>query len=129
MERSTKILIVEDNFLIAEEMRLTLTGAGHVVVGTTGNPDQALVLAERHHPDLAIVNLGLTDWQAGASIASRLSQRDARLRIILCTGFPDTALERAGIGALVSEVVHKPWSTAELLGAIDRCLGGRTEKR
>lgn len=129
MERSAKILIVEDNFLIAEEMRHTLRGAGYEVIGTTGKPDQALALADQHHPDLAIVNLGLTDWHAGASIASQLSQRDERLRIILCTGFPDTAWERAGIGELVSGVVHKPWSTAELLGAIDRCLAGPAETR
>jgi DNA-binding response OmpR family regulator len=54
-----KILIVQDDFLGAERLRVALQGAGYVVVGVARRSLEALQIAGRDRPDLAIVDMML----------------------------------------------------------------------
>jgi AmiR/NasT family two-component response regulator len=54
-----RILIIEDDFLIAERIRQILVQGGYDVVGMAGRTKRAEELAGEHGADLAIVNLKL----------------------------------------------------------------------
>jgi YesN/AraC family two-component response regulator len=48
-----KILIVEDEILIAEDLRLILQRMGYQVIGTVSSGVEAIRKADKAHPDLA----------------------------------------------------------------------------
>jgi DNA-binding NarL/FixJ family response regulator len=115
------ILIVQDDFLAAERLRLLLVQAGHNVVGVAGRTRGALDLAGRHRPDLAIVDMMLEVDVDGVRTATELARRHD-VKILVTTGFPDSVIQREGVPALACAIVKKPYTDAEILAAVARCL-------
>ena len=68
-----RILIVEDEILIALELESLLQDDGHEVVGMAASFDDALALGQSRRPDLAFVDIHLTDGPTGVDVARRLS--------------------------------------------------------
>ncbi len=73
--RSLRILIVEDEILIALELESLLQDAGHEVVGMAASFDEATTLGQRLAPDLAFVDIHLTDGPTGVDVARRLGEQ------------------------------------------------------
>jgi DNA-binding response OmpR family regulator len=59
-----KVLIVEDNFLIAQDLRAVLRGAGYAVCGTAATIAAALQLLLDEKPDGVLLDVGLRDADA-----------------------------------------------------------------
>ncbi|MDT1064763.1 response regulator [Paracoccus sp. CPCC 101403] len=57
--RLLRVLIVEDEFLLADEMRSALQESGAVVVGPAGNVQAALNLIARSELDVAVLDVNL----------------------------------------------------------------------
>ena len=68
-----RILIVEDEFLIAMELESLLQDAGHDVVGIAASSVEALALGRDLAPDLAFVDIHLTDGPTGVDVARHLA--------------------------------------------------------
>jgi CheY-like chemotaxis protein len=75
--RSLRILIVEDEILIALELESLLQDAGHDVVAIAASSQDAIALGQRMRPDLAFVDIHLTDGPTGAEAARRLREQGA----------------------------------------------------
>ncbi len=75
LSRSLRILIVEDEILIALELESLLQDAGHEVVGMAASSQDAVALGQRLRPDLALVDIHLTDGPTGVEVARRLSEQ------------------------------------------------------
>jgi DNA-binding response OmpR family regulator len=61
--QTTRILIVEDEFLIAMELDITLTSAGYQVLGPARNVSAALGLLRTERPDAAVLDVNLAgEW-------------------------------------------------------------------
>lgn len=74
--RPMKILVVEDDALIAMMLDLALADAGHTVLGPVSTAKQGLAVAELAPPDLALVNINLADGHgSGIELARQLHQR------------------------------------------------------
>jgi DNA-binding response OmpR family regulator len=116
-----RILIVEDDFLIADATRRVLEAAGHAVVGEAPDAARAKALAESGPFDLAIVDMKLGDDGDGMVLARELATSHG-CRIIIATAYADWVVERAGRPDFVAEVVHKPFSPDCLLAALKRAL-------
>ena len=115
------ILIVQDDFLAAERLRLLLVKAGHNVVGVAGRTSGATELADRHHPDLAIVDMMLELDVDGVHTASELVQRHG-MKVLITTGFPDSIIQAEKVPELACAIVKKPYTDDEILAAVARCL-------
>ena len=113
---AAKVVIVEDEFLVALQLEDILLDLDYCVVGTL--PDKASADALAHPADVALVDLNLRDGPTGLAIARSLSERFGT-RIIYVTansgqiGVPaDTALG----------VVHKPFSRDTIEAAVAYAL-------
>jgi two-component system, response regulator PdtaR len=71
-----RILIVEDEFLIALELESLLQDIGHDVVGIAASSAEAIDLAKRSSPDLAFVDVHLSDGLTGIDAARALSEQE-----------------------------------------------------
>jgi DNA-binding LytR/AlgR family response regulator len=67
-----KILIVEDETLISEELSLIIQSLGYEVVGIANNESDALALVQKENPDLVCLDIDLKAGGSGFNIASKL---------------------------------------------------------
>ena len=119
--KAAAILIVQDDFLAAERLRLLLVKVGHNVVGVAGRTDGAAELAQRHHPDLAIIDMMLEVNVDGIQTATELARRFG-VKILITTGFPDSVVQAEGVPDLACAIVKKPYTDDEILAAVARCV-------
>jgi DNA-binding response OmpR family regulator len=119
----TKILIVEDEFLVALELEDILSEAGHEVIGIA--PDRATVMTIADAPQVALVDLNLRDGPSGTAIAMDLAQAYGTT-IIYVTANPGQIAQPAptAIG-----VVQKPFSQSAVLAAVAFATGAAVQRR
>lgn len=117
-----RILIVEDDFLIADATRRVLEAAGHEIVGEAPDVERARALAAAGAPfDLAIVDMKLADEGDGVALAQELARAHG-CGIVIATAYADWVVERSGPPGLFCEIVRKPYSPDALLAAVGKCL-------
>lgn len=102
-----RVLIAEDNDLVALTLEEHLSDLGLHIVGVANTGMQALEMAQRLQPDLAILDIKLPELD-GTEVAQRIYE-DRPLPIIMVTAFTDRETirkaERAGaLGYLVKPV-------------------------
>jgi DNA-binding response OmpR family regulator len=68
-----RILVVEDEYLIASEVKRWLQAAGFEVLGPVPNVDQALDLIEGRRPDAAVLDVNLGEGDNAYPLAEKLS--------------------------------------------------------
>jgi two-component system, response regulator PdtaR len=110
--RIRKILIVEDEPLVAFDTEHALTEAGYEVVGTVDSVEAALDMVRHKTIDLALVDLGLTDGGNGVEVAAEA--RRFGMHVLFVTGRCPKGAESLGIGCL-----EKPFSQRDLRAAIE----------
>lgn len=116
---TAKILIVEDEFVVAMNLEAILEDGGHTSVGIAPDLDTALQLADAR-PDLALVDINLRDGETGPLIAERL--REQNIAVLFVTANP-RMLEGAKAGAI--GVLTKPCDEDLILAAVDYALGAK----
>src|SRR5512136_1638843 len=92
-----RILIAEDEMIVAEDLELTLADLGHEVVGKVSTGELAVQLAEETKPDLILMDIKLRGEidgiQASEQIRSRLD-----IPVIYLTAYEETdTISRAKI--------------------------------
>lgn len=93
--QNLKILIVEDEFLIANDIKELLTDWGYSVIGCAGCKEEALHLFKTEHPDIAIVDVQLRDNSDGIDIVHQFNAIN-RIPIVYLTAQADNkTVERA----------------------------------
>ena len=106
-----RILIVEDEALVAFQIEDVLVGAGFEVVGISDTMASSMALADEGHPDLALCDIRL-GAESGVAIAAMLKERG--VPSLFVSGNCATA-EGAGVGL---GCLHKPFDQNRLLKAI-----------
>ncbi|MGO7535466.1 response regulator [Rhizobium leguminosarum] len=97
-----RVLIVEDEFLIALDLEATVEGMGMQVAGLANDCEQALRLAPL--ADIALVDVNLADGPTGPEIGRRLAQEHG-IAVVFMTGNPEVVVD--GVQGAVG-VVQKP---------------------
>ena len=103
---SLKILIVEDELLLAMDLECMLKQLGESVIGVASDAAQAFALANEEAPDLALVDVNLRDGASGPEIASGLVSTHQML-VVFVTGNAEQ-IPRDYAGALGA--IPKPWA-------------------
>lgn len=80
-----KVLIAEDELMIADLLEQFLTEQGFEVCGIARTVDEAVALGEQHKPDLAILDVRLAKGGYGQEIARRLKV-GSPLGVLYATG-------------------------------------------
>lgn len=80
-----KVLIVEDDLMIADMAEEMLVNHGYEVCGIARTVGEAVALARFHQPDLAVIDLRLADGGLGTEIAAQLDA-PTRPGILYATG-------------------------------------------
>jgi len=117
---SATILVVDDDEVLLQVLSRVLGREGHTIV-TAASVAQALDAAQRHSPDLALLDLSLPDGD-GVDLGEKLRARHAGLPMILMTAYPLRLREYPDLTRPFSRVLTKPADLKELRGAIATAL-------
>lgn len=113
---SARILIVEDEFLVALNLERVIEDLGHEPVGIAPDQESALELADEE-PDVALVDLNLRDGLTGPQIGKMLSDRG--ISVIYVTANPRILGD--GVPGTLG-VMPKPCDGRTIAGALDYAL-------
>jgi two-component system, response regulator PdtaR len=113
----TRILVVEDDFLIALQTEAALTEAGFHVVGTATTAEEAIAFAREQRPFLAVMDMRLASKRDGIDAARELFG-ELGIRCIFATAHDDPhTRERAEPYAPLGWLA-KPYTMASLLALV-----------
>lgn len=107
---AVRVLIVEDQALLAMELEHALAQSGHVVIGSADDARSAFALAEDGRPQVALVDVNLRDGLTGPQIARRLIE-DHNAAVVFLTANPEQIPE--GFSGAIG-VVTKPFDVQTL---------------
>jgi diguanylate cyclase (GGDEF)-like protein/PAS domain S-box-containing protein len=118
---ANKILIVEDEGIIAMDIRKQLEGFGYEVVATAFSGGQAITLANEHKPDLVMMDIVLKGDMDGISAAHAIAE-SLHIPVIFLTAYSDPAtLLRAKATGAYGYLI-KPFRPDELHASIEVAL-------
>ena len=109
-----KILITEDEPIVADELEAIVTDLGHQVVGIAGSSRRALILAQMTSCDLALVDVHLSDGITGPAVARHLCE-DAHATVIFTTSNPQQIPQDFSSAC---GIIIKPYSERSVKSAI-----------
>jgi two-component system, response regulator PdtaR len=112
--RPLRVLVVEDESLVALEIESLLTAAGHAVVGVAEDRASAAELARVTEPvpDLALVDMRLAHGANGLEVAADLAALG--IAVLFVTGnCPAERGQGLALGCL-----HKPFTEGELVASV-----------
>ncbi|WPV02850.1 sigma 54-interacting transcriptional regulator [Mucilaginibacter sp. cycad4] len=112
-----KILIVEDESLVAYDLKLILTRAGYKVCGIADSVAEALEIIEEQKPEMVLLDIFLKGNLNGIDLAKILTSKNIAF-VYLSANFQESILERAKATQPYGFLV-KPFREKELLITLD----------
>ncbi len=118
--KNINALIVEDELLIAETIKLYLEERGHNVVGMAISYEEAIQLLKETTPDIVLLDIRLYGQKSGIDVANHLLNSDQSIPYIIVSSQYDSKIIEDAMHAGAVGYITKPiskeslWSTVEL---------------
>ena len=118
---NSKIMIVEDEWITADDIRMSLQSLGYTVTSMSSSGEEAIQNAEKDRPDLVLMDIKLKGEMDGIEAAGQI-RSSYNIPIIYLTAYADEKiLERARITEPFGYIV-KPFVNEDLKIAIEIAL-------
>lgn len=116
---SVRVLVIEDEAVIALDVAKIVQNAGHQVVGIAATEKNAIDLARKHSPHLVLADIQLKGGDNGIA-AVREIMKALEVPVIFVTGFPERLLTGSGVEPVF--VITKPFDPDLLRTAMAQAL-------
>jgi len=122
-KRKERIFIVEDEKIVAEDLRYRLESQGYWVVGTAASSKVALEQIKNTTPDLVLMDVNIQGDLNGIEVAIIMqSFAEKPIPVVFITGFSESAFSY--LKALPDYIyINKPFTDSDLFAAMLRALG------
>jgi len=111
-----RVLIVEDELMIAHDLREALTDAGFEVVGVAADGSEARATAAAHDPEVVLMDVRLRGGDDGVQVATELLD-DHAVPFVFLTAHSDEATVRR-VQEVGAAMLIKPFDEQELVAAV-----------
>ncbi|RVT95795.1 response regulator [Rhodovarius crocodyli] len=118
--RARRVLIVEDEYYIAQDLRIALESEGAEILGPVASVDEALAFIEEGGLDAAVLDVNLESDGSAYPVAEALRARG--IPFVFATGY-DLKSIRADFDAVPH--IAKPFEHARLIGTLSDQIGAR----
>jgi len=108
----TDVLIVEDSEF-QQQMLIQSLPDSHTVVATAETGVEALHLAERHQPDIILMDI-IMPGRDGIKATQKIRENGNTVPIIMCTSVDQKEKMKRAIVAGADEYITKPYRSEEL---------------
>jgi CheY-like chemotaxis protein len=117
---SGRVMIIEDESIIALDLAAIVEDLGHDVVGTARTRSAAVALAAREKPDLILADIHLADGSSGIDAVNQILAEIGERPVIFITAFPDRLL--TGKKPEPAFLITKPYAEAEVRSAVSQAM-------
>jgi two-component system, response regulator PdtaR len=121
-----KVLIAEDDPVIALALAERVRSLGHEPLGPVGDGEEAVAAAKESRPDLYLFDVDMPALD-GLGAATRLAGEGLRRPVVVVTGVDDPTLVERSIGSGVGAYLTKPVDTRELEAALELAAARHAE--
>ncbi|QYU69496.1 response regulator [Leptolyngbya sp. 15MV] len=108
---ATDVLIIEDEPIIAMDLRLLVERCGHRVAGVAASETEAVSLARKRPPGLVLADINLGRGGSGIAAVRRILE-ESRVPVIFVTAYPEMLLTAEGVEP--TYVMRKPFDPMTL---------------
>jgi CheY-like chemotaxis protein len=116
-ETVLRVLIVEDEFFISLDTEALLRDLGHTPVGIAVSADEAIAMAERHMPDVVLMDIRLSGAGDGIHAAEAILSRFGIASIFVTANTdPHTRQRALAVGGL--GFIEKPVTKDRLIAGL-----------
>jgi PAS domain S-box-containing protein len=123
-----KLLIVEDELIVALDLQLEVEKLGFEVVGIAESAEEAIAAAEVHRPDLVLMDIRIEGSMDGIQTA-RFLRAAFQIPVVFLTAYADEAtINRASL-VLPYGYLNKPFRTGELQATVRVAMHKAQEDR
>ena len=116
---SSRIMIIEDEMIIALDLENLVIELGHTVIGIATTRDEAVRMARETKPELVLADIQLADGSSGVDAAIDILDK-ASIPVVFITAFPECLL--TGERLEPTYLVQKPFSRDTLRATIGQAL-------
>jgi PAS domain S-box-containing protein len=117
---STRILVVEEDLIVADHIRKTLVRHGYVVPVMTGYGKEAVKLAAKIRPDLVLMDTGLLGPMDGIDAAALI--KPLGIPVIYLAGPLDAEARQRAAATEPFGIIGKPFGEQELWATVEIAL-------
>ena len=128
MEKNVKILLVEDELIIADYMQDCLQQFGYDVTGTCISYDEAVTAMQGNRPDIVLLDITLKGTRSGIDLAGYIN-RELQVPFVFITSHSDRGTIDKAKQTLPYAYLIKPFSEHDLYAAIETALMQFAEKK
>jgi PAS domain S-box-containing protein len=118
---TAKVLIVDDEVVVAEDIRRQLRLLGYTVVGVASSGVDAIRFGAEHQPDLILMDIKLKGSMDGIE-AARAIQAKCDIPVIYLTAFSDDDTLKRARHTLPLAYLIKPFVSTDLRAAVELAL-------
>ncbi|KGJ05715.1 CheY chemotaxis protein or a CheY-like REC (receiver) domain [Paracoccus halophilus] len=115
-----KIMVIEDETIIAMDLKGIVTDLGHEVTGIARTHAAALELARETRPDMILADIQLADGSSGIDAVNELLADLGDLPVIFITAFPERLL--TGDRPEPAFLISKPYSEEQVRSAVSQAM-------
>jgi len=116
---AARVLIIEDEPVIALELKSIVESLGHTVVGTADREKEAVAIADRSAPNLVLADIQLRGEDSGIEAVRHILERHA-VPVIFITAYPERLL--TGKGVEPAFIISKPYDPSMVRAAVSQAL-------
>ena len=116
-----RVLIVEDEFLLALQVEQLLTDAGFTITGLAADAATAVRLASETRPHLVLMDVRLNGSRDGVDAAVEIWQQ-LGIQSLFVTGNAETASSPRAKAANAVGILSKPYRDSDILAAVQSAL-------
>jgi len=120
-QQKGRVMIVEDEWLLASELERQIKDLGHNVVGVVPSGEEALATVERGAPDVVIMDVRLAGEMKGTEAAQNIWER-FHVPIVFLTARSDQETLSAAQASMPYAFLPKPHNAAQLHSAVQLAL-------
>lgn len=117
------VLIVDDIEFVRKTLSAILTEAHFQVVGEAGDGARAVQLYDQLKPDVVTMDVALPGM-SGIEATKQILKENPTANIVIITAMGQDTLIMDGISAGAKDYILKPFSTKEVLRAMERVIDG-----
>lgn len=116
---ATRMLIVEDEPLIAAQIKRIAESLGHRVIGIATRASEAVALSQAHQPDIVLCDIQLADGSVGTDAVAEMALAE-NVPVVFVTAYPEKYLSTTNEGP--SYLITKPFDPDYLKAVIGHAL-------
>ena len=116
-----RIMIVEDEILVAKDIKMILENYGYEVIGMAGSYSSAIRMFKHEMPDLLICDINLRTTKTGVDLVEKTRQLK-EVPVIFVTAIVDDKLLEKALSIKPESYLIKPFNENQLIIAVKRVL-------